>query len=175
MIFSVVHVGFIVVVQWVTLQLSEDLMRLVGKMMKNKVNSRMLSSPKRKELRPGLLHSIIFLNGYNPSDNILQFLKNQSCKICRKDAQVSFFPIYWQEYKLAQFHCYGRYLAKHLQRGLTLEEVAELDAEGFYKMHLMSGFDDLALATMVVSTSFPKITKYVSNTDHNVWATQYID
>ena len=50
-------------------------------------------------------------------------------------------------------------------------EVAELDAEGFYKMHLMSGFDDLALATMVVSTSFPKITKYVSNTDHNVWVT----
>lgn len=101
----------------------------------------------------------------------LQFLKNQSCKICSKDAQVSFFPIYWQEYKLAQFHCYGRYLAKHLQRGLTLVEVAELDAEGFYKMHLMSGFDDLALATMVVSTSFPKITKYVSNIDHNVWAT----
>ena len=82
-----------------------------------------------------------------------------------------FFKIYLQEYKLAQFHCYGRYLAKHLQRGLTLLEVAELDAGGFYKMHLMSGFDDLALATMVVSTSFPKIAKYVSNTDHNVWAT----
>ncbi|CAH3193048.1 unnamed protein product, partial [Porites evermanni] len=55
-----------------------------------------------------------------------------------------------KEYKLAQFHCYGRYLAKHLQRGLTLVEVAELDAEGFYKMHLMSGLDDLALATMVL-------------------------
>lgn len=80
-----------------------------------------------------------------------QFLKNQ------------FFPIYLQEYKLAQFHCYGRYLAKHLQRGLTLVEVAELDAEGFYKMHLMSGLDDLALATMVVSTSFPKITNDVKH------------
>ena len=80
-----------------------------------------------------------------------QFLQNQ------------FFPIYLQEYKLAQFHCYGRYLAKHLQRGLTLVEVAELDAEGFYKMHLMSGLDDLALATMVVSTSFPKITDDVKH------------
>lgn len=94
------------------------------------------------------------------------FSKNQSCKICSKDGQVSFFPIYLQEYKLAQFHCYGRYLAKHLQRGLTLLEVAELDAEGFYKMHLTSGFDDLALSTMVVSSSFPKITNDVKHRPH---------
>ena len=107
---------------------------------------------------------MIILNGCNPSDNTCTVLeKSICCKSSSKDAQVSFFPIYLQEYKLAQFHCYGRYLAKHVQRGLTLVEVAELDAEGFYKMHLMSGFDDLALATMVVSTSFPQITNDVKH------------
>lgn len=56
-----------------------------------------------------------------------------------------------KEYKLAQFHCYGRYLAKHVQRNLTLSETAELDADKFYKMHLPNGLDNLASATMVVS------------------------
>ena len=56
-----------------------------------------------------------------------------------------------KEYKLAQFHCYGRYLAKHIQRNLTLSETAELDADKFYKMHLPNGLDNLASATMVVS------------------------
>ena len=56
-----------------------------------------------------------------------------------------------KEYKIAQFHCYGRYLAKHVQRNLTLSETAELDADKFYKMHLPNGLDNLASATMVVS------------------------
>ena len=56
-----------------------------------------------------------------------------------------------KEYKLAQFHCYGRYLAKHVQRNLTLSETAELDVDKFYKMHLPNGLDNLASATMVVS------------------------
>ena len=48
MILSVVHC--VVVIQWVTLQLSKDLTGfMVGKTMKNKVNSRMLS-PRTKEL-----------------------------------------------------------------------------------------------------------------------------
>ena len=55
-----------------------------------------------------------------------------------------------KEYKLAQFHCYGRYLTKHVQRSLTLGEAAELDADTFYKLHLPNGFDDMASATMVV-------------------------
>ena len=91
MIFSVVHVGFIVVVQWVTLQLLEDLMRLVGKMMKNKVNSRMLSSPKRKELRLDLLHSIIFLNGYNPSDNTFTVLEKSILQNLQQGCTSQFF------------------------------------------------------------------------------------
>ena len=154
MILSVVHC--VVVIQWVTLQLSKDLTGfMVGKTIKNKVNSRMLS-PRTKELWPGLLHSVIFLKGYkDPSDN---YMWNSGKINLEKSAAIMhnsfFFPIYLQEYKLAQFHCYGRYLAKYLQRGLTLEEVAELDAEAFYKMHLISGFDDLALATMVVSTVY---------------------
>ena len=163
MILSVVHC--IVLIQWVTLQLSKDLMRLVGKTMKNKVSSGMQLSPRTKELQPGLLHSVIFLKGYkDPSDN---YMWNSGKVNLEKSAAIMhnsfFFPIYLQEYKLAQFHCYGRYLAKYLQRGLTLVEVAELDAEAFYKMHLISGFDDLALATMVVSTSFPKITSDIKN------------
>ena len=56
-----------------------------------------------------------------------------------------------KEHKLAQFHCYGRYLAKHVQRNLTLSETAELDVDKFYKMHLPNGLDNLASATMVVS------------------------
>jgi len=118
-------------------------------MMENKVNSRMLA---QKEL-----------NGYNPSDNTCTVLEKSILQNLQQGCTSQFFPIYLQEYKLAQFHCYGRYLAKHLQRGLTLLEVAELDAEGFYKMHLMSGFDDLALATMVVTTSFPKINNDVKH------------
>ena len=55
-----------------------------------------------------------------------------------------------KEYKLAQFHCYGRYLTKHVQRSLTLGEAAELDADAFCKIHLPNGFDDMASATMVV-------------------------
>ena len=45
MILSVVD--FILVVQWVTLQFSEDLMWLVGKTMENKVNSRMLAQKEK--------------------------------------------------------------------------------------------------------------------------------
>lgn len=37
-----------------------------------------------------------------------------------------------KEYKLAQFHCYGRYLTKNVKRGVTLEQVADLDAEAFF-------------------------------------------
>ena len=91
MIFSVVHVDFIVVVQWVTLQLLKDLMWLVGKMMKNKVNIRLLSSPKRKELRPGLLLSIIFLNGYNPSDNTCTVLEKSILQNLQQGCTSQFF------------------------------------------------------------------------------------
>lgn len=62
---------------------------------------------------------------------------------------ITFF-LNLKEYKLAQFHCYGRYLTKHVQRRLTLGEAAELDAESFYKIHLPNGLDNLASATMVV-------------------------
>ena len=61
----------------------------------------------------------------------------------------SFFPNL-KEYKLAQFHCYGRYLTNHVQRSLTLEEAGELDVDTFYKIHLLNGFDDMVSATMVV-------------------------
>ena len=63
----------------------------------------------------------------------------------------SFFPNL-KEYKLAQFHCYGRYLTNHVQRSLTLEEAGELDSDTFYKIHLPNGFDDIVSATMVVGT-----------------------
>ena len=46
MILSVVH--FIVVIKWVTLQLSEDLTGLVGKTMKNKVNIGMLAQKEKR-------------------------------------------------------------------------------------------------------------------------------
>ena len=46
MILLVEH--FIVVIQWVTLQLSEDLTGLVGKIMKNKVNSYRILDQKGK-------------------------------------------------------------------------------------------------------------------------------
>lgn len=55
-----------------------------------------------------------------------------------------------KEYKLAQFHCYGRYLTNHVQRSLTLGEAGELDADTFYKIHLPNGFSDMVSATMVV-------------------------
>ena len=64
--------------------------------------------------------------------------------------QPLLFFLNLKEYKLAQFHCYGRYLTKHIQRGLTLGEAAELDADTFYKTHLSNGFDDMNSATMVV-------------------------
>ncbi|XP_027049490.1 cilia- and flagella-associated protein 54-like [Pocillopora damicornis] len=63
------------------------------------------------------------------------------------------FLFFVKEYKLAQFHCYGRYLAKHVQRNLTLSETAELDADKFYKMHLPNGLDNLASATMVLRSA----------------------
>ena len=46
MILLVEH--FIVVIQWVTLQLSEDLTGLVGKIMKNKVNGYRILDQKGK-------------------------------------------------------------------------------------------------------------------------------
>ena len=61
----------------------------------------------------------------------------------------SFFPNL-KEYKLAQFHCYGRYLTNHVQRHLTPGEAGELDADTFYKIHLPNGFDNMVTATMVV-------------------------
>ena len=75
-----------------------------------------------------------------------------------------------QEYKLAQFHCYGRYLTKYLQRGLTLTEVAELDTEAFYKMHLPAGFDDFAFTTMVVGFNnlLGMFLQYPRNTTRNL-------
>ena len=74
--------------------------------------------------------------------------------------KVSFVFHNLKEYKLAQFHCYGRYLTKHVQRSLTLAEAAELDTDTFYKIHLPNGFDDMASATMVVGVQ-PSVFKWL--------------
>lgn len=58
--------------------------------------------------------------------------------------------MFWlQEFKLAQFHCYGRFLSRQTGKDVRLLSVAEYDLEGFKKVYLPTGLDDPSAVNVV--------------------------
>lgn len=55
-----------------------------------------------------------------------------------------------QEYKIAQYHCYGRFLSSIRGSDSTLDSCADKDMNVFNSIYLPNGLDD-PMATTVVS------------------------
>ena len=70
---------------------------------------------------------------------------------------------YLQEYKLALYHCYGRYVDMFKQEGASFEKVAQYNIEDFQGLYFPGGREHQGVVGMVIRTTFILITVYITN------------